>query len=190
MHTLGFLLNAGEDKSWKVRLCFSRNFAKFANAFGKEITDNNLIQTFNFLLNDNEAEVKNAAITSLSQSLANLSTEKICNIILPTLESSHVDAQKQFKAGVALALCEMSSIVGKDISKLKIMPILSQFLKDDASEVRLNVVSNMSKIGAVVGSDLLSEDILAVLDKLINDPQWRVRMSTFELIGDLSISFS
>lgn len=43
IHTLGSLLNAGEDKSWKVRLCFAKNFAKFAEAFGKDITDNNLI---------------------------------------------------------------------------------------------------------------------------------------------------
>lgn len=93
VHTLGSLLNAGEDKSWKVRLCFARNFAKFAEAFGKDITDNNLIQTFNLLLNDSEPEVKNAAISSLSKSLNNLSTEKICNILLPTLQSSYADAQ-------------------------------------------------------------------------------------------------
>lgn len=43
MHTLGTLLAAGEDKSWKVRLCFAKSFAKFAEAFGKEISDNNLI---------------------------------------------------------------------------------------------------------------------------------------------------
>ena len=92
VHTLGSLLNAGEDKSWKVRLCFARNFAKFAQAFGKDITDNNLIQTFNLLLNDSEPEVKNAAITSLGQSLPNLSVEKICNILLPTLQSSYADA--------------------------------------------------------------------------------------------------
>ena len=43
VHILGSLLNAGEDKSWKVRLCFARNFAKFAEAFGSDITNNNLI---------------------------------------------------------------------------------------------------------------------------------------------------
>lgn len=83
VHTLGTLLAAGEDKSWKVRLCFAKNFAKFATAFGKEIADANLIQTFNQLLHDGEPEVKNAAIQSLSCSLTNLSTEKICNLILP-----------------------------------------------------------------------------------------------------------
>jgi hypothetical protein len=36
-------LAAGEDKSWKVRLAFAKNFASFAGAFGKEITDNNLV---------------------------------------------------------------------------------------------------------------------------------------------------
>ena len=43
VHTLGTLLAAGEDKSWKVRLCFAKSFAKFAEAFGKEISDAALI---------------------------------------------------------------------------------------------------------------------------------------------------
>jgi len=65
IHTLGTLLAAGEDKSWKVRLAFARNFSKFAASFGKEITDNNLIQTFTLLLNDSESEVKLAAINNI-----------------------------------------------------------------------------------------------------------------------------
>lgn len=85
IHTLGILVAAGEDKSWKVRLAFAKNFAELADSFGKEITDSNLIQTFTQLLNDGEAEVKNAAIQSMTQCLKNLSTEKICSLMLPTL---------------------------------------------------------------------------------------------------------
>lgn len=69
IHTLGTLLAAGEDKSWKVRLCFAKNFSQFACSFGKEITDNNLIQTFSTLLADNEAEVRHAAINNISECL-------------------------------------------------------------------------------------------------------------------------
>jgi len=101
IHTLGTLLAAGEDKSWKVRLAFAKNFAAFAESFGKEITDNNLIQTFTLLLNDNEAEVKHAAINNISACLKNLSTEKICNLMLPTLQNAYADATSQFKAGAA-----------------------------------------------------------------------------------------
>lgn len=189
VHTLGSLLNAGEDKSWKVRLCFARNFAKFAEAFGLEITDNNLIQTFNLLLNDNEPEVKNAAITSLSQSLKNLSTEKICNIILPTLQSTVVDSQIAFKAGVALALCEMAVIVGKQYCLNTVIPILQDLLKDDNSEVRLNVASHMHKLAAQVGSEMLSVNLISILTPMTKDTQWRVRMAIFELIGKLAIEF-
>jgi serine/threonine-protein phosphatase 2A regulatory subunit A len=139
VHTMQQLLSAGEDKSWKVRLCFARNFAHFTKAFGKEITDHNLIQTFNLLLNDSEPEVKNAAINSLSKSLINISTEKICNMLLPTLISQYVDSQPAFRASTALALCEMAGIVGKDLCQQKILPILQELLKDDNSEVRLNV---------------------------------------------------
>ena len=120
IHTLGTLLAAGEDKSWKVRLAFAKNFAELADPFGKEITDNNLIQTFTLLLQDNEAEVKNAAINSLSNCFRNLSTEKICSLLLPTLQNAYTDAQTSFKAGVANALCEMSPIIGKDYTVQKI----------------------------------------------------------------------
>lgn len=151
VHTLGTLLAAGEDKSWKVRLCFAKSFAKFAEAFGKEIADANLIQTFNQLLCDPEPEVKNAAIQSLSSSLTNLSTEKICNLILPQLQATYADSQTSFKSGVALAICEMAALVGKDYTVQKIQPILIELMKDDNAEVRLNVVQNLLSVYKVVG---------------------------------------
>lgn len=93
IHTLGTLLAAGEDKSWKVRLCFAKNFSRFADSFGKEITDNNLIQTFSLLLNDGEAEVKHAAINNITEEkcLQNLSVEKVQNLITSTVISSISD---------------------------------------------------------------------------------------------------
>jgi len=37
------LLDAGEDKSWKVRLCVAKHFAEFTEAYGPEITNSDLI---------------------------------------------------------------------------------------------------------------------------------------------------
>jgi hypothetical protein len=34
VHILSTLLAAGEDKSWKVRLAFAKNFAELVGAFG------------------------------------------------------------------------------------------------------------------------------------------------------------
>ena len=160
IHTLGTLLAAGEDKSWKVRLAFAKNFAKFANSFGKEITDNNLIQTFTLLLNDNEAEVKLAAISNISDCLMNLSSEKICNLMLPTLQNSYAEASHLFKAGVASSLCDMASIIGKEFTNQKVIPILLELIKDDNSEVKLQVVSGLVKIANVVRDDVLTANLL------------------------------
>jgi len=77
IHTLGTLLAAGEDKSWKVRLAFAKNFSLFSKSFGSKITDANLIQTFTLLLSDTEPEVKLAACQNIPGCLASVSDEKI-----------------------------------------------------------------------------------------------------------------
>lgn len=116
IHTLGTLLAAGEDKSWKVRLAFAKNFADFAKSFGKEITDNNLIQTFSLLLKDSEAEVKLAAINSASGALTYLSVDKINSLILKALIENMSDQTAQYRAGIAIALADMAAYVGKDLT--------------------------------------------------------------------------
>jgi len=83
--------------------------------------------------------------------------------LLPTLISQYVDSQPAFRASTALALCEMSAIVGKDMSQQKILPILQDLLKDDSSEVRLNVAQNLGKLAGVVGADILSPALIVLL---------------------------
>jgi len=40
---LPIIIAATEDKSWRVRLALSKNFADLTEAFGKEITETSLI---------------------------------------------------------------------------------------------------------------------------------------------------
>jgi serine/threonine-protein phosphatase 2A regulatory subunit A len=62
---LPVIIAATEDKSWRVRLALSKNFAELSESFGKEITDMSLIQIYTTLLKDVECEVKIACINSL-----------------------------------------------------------------------------------------------------------------------------
>lgn len=64
-HMLPVIIAATEDKSWRVRLALSKNFADLTEAFGKEITDMSLIQIYTTLLRDVECEVKTASINCL-----------------------------------------------------------------------------------------------------------------------------
>lgn len=108
---------AGEDKSWKVRLAFAKNFSNFASSFGIEITDNNLIQTFAILLGDNEPEVRLAAIDNISLCLEHISIEKFTNLIMPNLNSVYQEGNAAFKASVANALVHIAVYVGKDMTE-------------------------------------------------------------------------
>lgn len=144
IHTLGTLLAAGEDKSWKVRLSFARNFAAYAKSFGKDITDNNLVQTFSLLLNDNEAEVKLAAINNAPNCLKYLSHDKIMNIIIPAIEKSYEEGNAQFKAGVAVALGHIVQYIGMSYESGSKEPfkVLEEILKALLSESNNVVISS------------------------------------------------
>lgn len=84
-------------------------------------------------------------------------------------------------------MCEMAPLIGKESTKAKIMPVITELLKDENSDVRLNCVQNILKIADVLGNDFVDPPIIALLQNLIKDPQWRVRMAAVELIGRLSV---
>lgn len=71
---------------------------------------------------------------------------KICEVMLPTITESYVDANAQYKAGTVVALCDMAKVVGPQLTTLKIYPNLLELLKDDNSEVKINVVNGIIKI--------------------------------------------
>jgi serine/threonine-protein phosphatase 2A regulatory subunit A len=89
-----------------------------------------------------------------------------------------------------MALSEMASIVGKDYTANKIMPILMDLIKDENSEVKLNVCNGLIKVASVVGPDVLSPTFLSTLTSMSKEGQWRVRMAVFELIGEMSKLFA
>ena len=93
---------------------------------------------------------------------------------MKTLQSCYADSQVQFKAGVANALCDMASYVGKSHTIEVIIPIITDLIKDESSEVRLNVTANLKKVSNVLEADFLSQSMINILDNLCKDTQWRV----------------
>ncbi len=66
-YIMPLIIQAAEDKSWRVRICLSRNFTNIAANFGSQVTDMSLIQTFGNLLKDSEVDVKIEAVKHLSE---------------------------------------------------------------------------------------------------------------------------
>ena len=81
-YIMPLIIQASDDKSWRVRLCLSKNFTEIASNVGREVTDMSLIQTYGNLLKDPEIDVKIEAVKSLSNFIKIVSAEKI-NHLLP-----------------------------------------------------------------------------------------------------------
>jgi serine/threonine-protein phosphatase 2A regulatory subunit A len=94
-------------------------------------------------LNDNEAEVKHAAINNISNCLNSLSPEKITNLIMPTIITAMADGTMQFKSGSSRTLADIAQIVGKDIAVQKLIPVLMEMMKEDHSEIKMEVIQGL-----------------------------------------------
>lgn len=141
-------------------------------------------------MNDNEAEVKLAAVNNISECLEHISTEKIGNLILPTLINTYGESTPTYKAGAADALCNMSVFLGAEISASKIIPNLDEMLKEtDNSEVKMNVIMGVKKVAVVVGTDFFTATVKTSLLNLTKDNNWRVQMVCFEEIANLGLHF-
>lgn len=64
-YIMPLIIQAADDKSWRVRLCLAKNFTEIAENFGREVADLSLIQVFGHLLKDTEVDVKIQAVKSL-----------------------------------------------------------------------------------------------------------------------------
>lgn len=57
----------------------------------------------------------------------------------------------------------MAITVGKDVTNMKILPILFDLIKDDNADVRLSVINGIVKLADVLGTDLLSNNLIQTL---------------------------
>lgn len=134
-HMLPVIIQAAEDKSWRVRLALSKNFAEIAESFGKEITDLSLVQTFSTLLKDVENDVKIEAVKSLSRFVKLVSADKL-SILMPLIMTLGKDSSSIVRSNVTSVLCNVVSLVPRDQAYQKLLPLISDMMKDDNQDVR------------------------------------------------------
>lgn len=188
LNTLPIIITQGEDKSWKVRYHFAINFPQIAEALGKEIVENSLVQTFVQLLRDIEPKVKSSALDSLKIILHTFGRDKIQNLIFPAVSSIASDpaANSTVRINASDVVIEMSKLIGREFTSTHLVPIIQDLIQTDSQEVKLHLLSGLTVLGSVLGSDLLSSGMLNILKSLVKDSSnWRIRESVIKLCCDL-----
>ena len=134
-HMLPVIIQSAEDKSWRVRLALSHNFAEIAESFGKEITDLSLVQTFSTLLKDVENVVKINAVTSFWKIVKLISSDKL-SILMLLILSLAKDPSAIVRSSVTSVMANIAGIVPKDLAYQKLLPSINELMRDDNQDVR------------------------------------------------------
>lgn len=120
--------------------------------------------------------MKLASVNNISGCLRNISTEKIANLLLPTLINTYGDSTAQYKAGAADAMCHMSICLGKEVTSSKIIPVLDEMLKEDFHDLKLTVVEGAKKVLMIMEKDAFTScsGFYERLTETTKDNNWRV----------------
>lgn len=192
VHTVPVCLAAGEDKSWKIRIHFAKNFPQLAEAFGREITESVLIQTFAQLLKDIEPEVKAEALVSFGKILQILSQDKIINLVCPAVEGLVRDpgSSATVLRTAADLIGVLADSVGRELTVSKLLPLEIELMKYDNHEVKLHAIKQLNSISSIVGPEVLSPILISTISSLARDsPNWRVREAVYQLIAEFGKQF-
>jgi len=86
-------------------------------------------------------------------------------------------------------LCEICTVVKKDMATQKLIPMLVELLKDEHHEVKMGVLSGLQDVAVVIGPELISSGLLMSLSNLMKEPKWRVRFAVVNLVANLAKEF-
>ena len=188
LHTLPIAIAAGEDPSWKVRIHFAKNYPSLSEAFGRDITDASLVQTFAQMLKDNEADVKAAALHSLVTTMPAMSQDKVQALIFPAISalSSDTSVNAHVRVSTAEVIAVMSKLMGPEFTSQRLVPMALSLLSDENHEVKVHTLLTLGKIATVVGTELASAQVVGTISALAREsPNWRVRDAVSALVVEL-----
>eukprot|EP01016_Furgasonia_blochmanni_P041612 TRINITY_DN542_c0_g1_i13.p1 TRINITY_DN542_c0_g1~~TRINITY_DN542_c0_g1_i13.p1 ORF type:complete len:580 (+),score=152.85 TRINITY_DN542_c0_g1_i13:214-1953(+) len=184
-NTLPIIIAATEDKSWKVRLALAKNFAKLAEAFGKEITDLSLIQIFTTILRDAENDVRAAAVHSLSMFIKLINNEKL-SLLIPHIQALSKDSFGEVRAAIAEVLAALAPIASKELL-VKMTTNLFDLLEDEDTHVKMNALKASSKFAEVSGPESFLGPLIPHLKSSFQNGKWRVRVAALETVVDIAV---
>ncbi|KAL7487346.1 hypothetical protein ACHAW6_012945 [Cyclotella cf. meneghiniana] len=181
------------DLSWRVRHHLAKVFSTVAGSMGyvgpKYVArQTEVFQFFSGLLQDNEAEVRAAAVENIAR-MAQLGGAELFQThiapVLPTLADDLVMEVRSKLAQTLMDCCDPSicNTLTDDIILEEFKPLLENFLNDEFAEVQLHILTKLSRVSHLLGKmDVVVNSIL----QMAKAQNWRVREAVGRLLPFLA----
>lgn len=186
-NNLQYIINASNDKSWRVRNELANLYPKFIDYFSSN-SDIDLVQPISTLMKDSETEVKTSALKALNQIINKLPSDKIQTIIVPVLRGLNNESNKDTKYNIGLLFGPISRIIGYNSFNSNLGVMMDTLMKDENADVRLGIAKSMFDIFASSNSSLFNS-INAFLGTMQKDAQYRIRECVYETLAKLGVSY-
>lgn len=180
--TIVKLINVyGNDNAWKVRHQLATYITVLAQTFGTATAIDVLAPIYAQLLQDEEAEVRNAACCNLASFCDLLGPDTVAQQILPVILRLTTDLEF-VRVTFASQINKLCPIVGEQNTKLFLLEAMLELLRGDSAEIRIPLLKELESVKHVIGEESLAENIMPALAELTNNRQWRVRQQIVELM--------
>ena len=176
-----------EDQNWRVRLTVINNLTellKFPNINYqfKQI----IINIFIKLLEDEEAEIRNACCLKLEELTKLLKNEINFDKILKNLEKFEKDPKNFVKITLSENIFKICPLIDKRQINEYIFPIFSKLINDENLDIRINLINNISQLSKIIDVNTILEKIIPSIIEISGNNSWRMRNKIINIIPVLA----
>lgn len=181
------------DLSWRVRHNLAEVFSTVAGSLGfvepkHAPRQMEVFQFFAGLLQDNEAEVRAAAVENIARMTQLGGADLFEKHIAPLLPSLADDLVMEVRSKLAQTLMDccdpaICNALTDEIILEDFKPLLENFLNDEFAEVQLHILTKLSRVSHLLGKmDVVVSSIL----QMAKAQNWRVREAVGRLLPFLA----
>ena len=176
-----------EDQNWRVRLTIINNLPeilKFPNINYQ--FKQTAINIFIKLIEDGEAEIRNACCLKLEEIANLLKKEMNFENILKSLGKLEKDQKNFVKSSLSENIFKICPLIEKQQINDYIFPIFSTLINDENLDIRINLINNISQLSKIIETNTILEKIIPSIIEISGNNSWRVRNKIINIIPVLA----
>lgn len=168
-------------KSWRVRYSLVECLVAMTPYIEKDTLRKDVVEAFEELLKDQEAEVRAISLIKLPEITAKLTQQQAWNVFFQYIEKASKDGNKESVPTVKLALVE--AVIGyfRTVDRESVtesgIPVLAALLKDENQSIRIGVMQKLMELGEVVGAEGTAKYLIPLVENCLNDKKWRFKLA-------------
>jgi len=162
------------DSAWRIRKQWVEGISRlFVIVRESETEVDKLWDQYILFLNDNDGQVKEAAIKIMENLIEFVSEEKYKNDIVPVIETLYKDKSMRVRKAIAEHSLQIWETIGKDAWERVFLPLFIELINDKDKGVSMAIITHLGTLWKVIDTKLVKSDLAECCKKMLDVTDWR-----------------